>query len=121
MKHLATSLRNNPTDAERHLWRYLRKSQLAGHKFRRQEVLGDFIVDFICLDAKLIVELDGGQHLEQRDKDEARTAYLNSLGYKVLRYWNHQVLNQTPDVLEDIRRYLLSPPPNPLLQGGGTE
>ena len=60
MKKLATSLRNNPTDAERHLWQYLRKSQLAGYKFRRQEVLGEYIVDFVCLKAKLIIELDGG-------------------------------------------------------------
>lgn len=111
MKQLANKLRNNPTDAERHLWKYLRKRQLAGYKFRRQEVFGNYIVDFVSLEAKLIVELDGGQHLEQQDKDRLRTEYLNSLGYRVIRYWNHHVLNQTDDVIADIMAHLSITPP----------
>ena len=87
------------------------KKQLSGFKFRRQEVLGDYIVDFVCLEAKLIVEVDGGQHLEQLGKDIKRTEYLNSLGYKVVRYWNHQVLNETDTVLNDILRNLSITPP----------
>lgn len=121
MRELATSLRNNPTDAERHLWQFLKKSQLSGYKFRRQESLGKYIVDFICIDARLIIEIDGSQHIERKELDKVRTDYLIRLDYKVIRYWNHQVLNQTTDVLEDIRSHLLSPPPSPLLEGGGTE
>ncbi|MDH5445589.1 MAG: DUF559 domain-containing protein [Gammaproteobacteria bacterium] len=121
MKQLARKLRNSPTDAERHIWRYLRKRQLQGYKFRRQEVLGDYIVDFVCLDTKLIIEIDGSQHIEQKNLDNTRTEYLNQLGYKVVRYWNHEVLRQTEEVLADILRHIGSPHPNPPLQGEGMQ
>lgn len=95
------------TDAERCLWQRLRSRQLEGCKFRRQEVIEPYIVDFVCYGPKLIVELDGGQHLEQAEYDAKRTAYLESYGYSVRRYWNNDVLLNTDSVLEDIRCYLL--------------
>ncbi len=106
LKQHAQELRNEPTDTERHLWQYLRSSQLNGCKFRRQEVLGDYIVDFVCFEPKLIIELDGGQHAEQAVYDEERTTYLKGLGYEVMRFWNDEVLTQTKVVLEKIYKYL---------------
>ena len=76
-----------------------------GIKFRRQQTIGGYIVDFISMEKKLIIELDGGQHAEQADYDAARTAYLESEGYRVLRFWNNQVLQQTLDVLTEIERH----------------
>jgi very-short-patch-repair endonuclease len=72
--------------------------QLGAYKFRRQHPIGVYIVDFVCLEQKLIVELDGGQHTEQVEYDEKRSAWLRECGYRVLRYWNHEVL-KTPDVV----------------------
>lgn len=106
LKQRAKELRNNPTDAERHLWQCLRKSQMRGCKFRRQEILGNYIVDFVCFEPKLIVELDGGQHVEQTDCDEVRTRYLNGLGYEVMRFWNDEVFTQTEAVLEKICKFV---------------
>ena len=82
------------TDAERLLWRELRSRQLAGHKFRRQQPLGRYIVDFVCLGKRLIIELDGGQHADgqQSEYDRERTAWLERNGYHVLRVWNHDIL-----------------------------
>ena len=102
MKLLARKLRKESTDAERVLWKHLRNRQLAGHKFRRQEIIGNYIVDFLCLEAKLIIEVDGSQHMEQMNYDNERTEYLQSLGHKVIRFWNHEVLNNTEAVLEKI-------------------
>lgn len=104
-KH-ARALRHRGTDAERHLWRYLRRRQLSGWKFRRQHPLRGYIVDFICLDARLVVELDGGQHLEQADYDARRSRTLNAAGYRVLRFWDDDVLIRTTAVLEAIHRHL---------------
>ena len=106
LKQRARELRNNPTDAERHLWQHLRNSQLHGCKFRRQEVLDRYIVDFVCFEPRLIIELDGGQHSEQQEYDEQRTKYLNGLGFVVQRFWNDEVLNQTEAVLEQICQHL---------------
>jgi len=106
LKHYARELRNNPTDAERFLWRHLRKSQMNACKFRRQEILGSYIVDFVCIDPKVIIELDGGQHQQQIIYDEERTRYLEGLGYHVLRYWNHEVLSSVDVVLDDIFQIL---------------
>jgi len=106
LKQRATQLRNNPTDAELHLWQQLRKSQLLGCKFRRQEVIGNYIVDFVCFTPKLVIELDGGQHLEQKAYDQDRSDYLINLGYKVLRFWNDEVLTQTDIVLDKIYTHL---------------
>ena len=107
MKHLARELRKNQTDAEKLLWSRLRNRRLEACKFRRQEPIGPFIVDFVCLEIKLILELDGGQHSEQRERDDQRTHYLQALGYRVLRYWNHEMLNETDAVLESIRNAVL--------------
>ena len=102
MKSLARSLRHHSTDAERILWRHLRARRLAGYKFRRQVVLEPYIVDFLCLKARLIVEADGGQHLQQVKSDAERSCYLEKLGYKVIRFWNHEILGDIDSVLERI-------------------
>ncbi|MDX8127138.1 endonuclease domain-containing protein [Methylomonas sp. OY6] len=86
MKDLARSLRKNQTDAERVIWQQLRNRQLLGCKFRRQQVIGPFIVDFVCLEPKLVIEVDGGQHAEQQEYDQNRSHYLQRLGYRVLRF-----------------------------------
>ncbi len=102
----ARELRRNQTDAEQLLWRSLKSRQLNGYEFRRQFPVHPYIVDFACLSENLIVELDGGQHTEQLDYDEKRTAFLESKGYRVIRFWNNEVLNQLPDVVEEIARQL---------------
>ncbi len=98
----ARTLRNNMTDAERHLWQRLRCKQLNGHKFRRQFPIGNYIVDFICLDARLIIELDGGQHTENQGYDQARDQWLEDQGFRILRCWNNAVLVQTEELLNTI-------------------
>ncbi|MGB3270627.1 MAG: DUF559 domain-containing protein [Rhodanobacter sp.] len=102
----ARQLRNDSTDAERRLWYFLRRRHLAGHKFRRQYPLAGFIVDFVCIPARLVVELDGGQHLDARAYDERRTAALQGEGYRVQRFWNDDVLLRTDDVVAEIFRVL---------------
>ena len=102
----ARALRKSMTDAERKLWRGLRMRQLHGYKFRRQFSLGSYIVDFVCLEARLIIEVDGGQHVEQKYGDAERDAWLKSQNFHVLRYWNNQVLNELDAVLADIARVL---------------
>ena len=94
----ARTLRKNSTDAERLLWKHLRMRQMGAYKFRRQHPIGVYIADFVCLGKKLIIELDGGQHTEQVEYDENRSAWLKERGYRVLRYWNHDAL-KTPDVV----------------------
>ncbi len=103
----ARALRSNPTEAERALWKHLRVRQIEGHKFRRQQPLGRYIVDFVCLEKRLIVELDGGQHAEQVRSDTNRTAWLEAQGFRVMRFWNHDVLNEIEAVKEAIREALL--------------
>ncbi|BBA35440.1 uncharacterized protein sS8_3503 [Methylocaldum marinum] len=103
MKQLARALRKQQTDAEKLLWSRLRNRQLQGCKFRRQQPIGPYIADFLSLEPKLIIELDGGQHTEQQEQDNQRTRYLQALGYRVLRFWNHEVLNDLDAVLEAIR------------------
>jgi very-short-patch-repair endonuclease len=88
----AIELRKEPTPAERKLWARIRNDQL-GVNFRRQHAVGIYIPDFCSPKAKLIIELDGSQHLEQQEYDNERTKYLESLGYKVIRFWNHEVMN----------------------------
>mgnify|MGYP002277152723 CR=1 FL=1 len=118
---IARELRANSTDAELLLWKHLRNRQLGGYKFRRQLPVGSAIADFLCIDAMLIVELDGGQHADQFAADSVRTARLEAAGYKVIRFWNDQVLTQTEEVLAEILRNLEgnSPHPNPLPEGEG--
>jgi len=102
-------LRNNPTDAERLLWHHLRLRQFAGYKFRRQRPVGAYIVDFICLEKKLVIEVDGGQHSKQKVYDDRRTSWLQSEGLTVLRFWDHEILTQLDDVKQVIWNTLNTP------------
>ena len=94
----AIELRKEPTPAERKLWALLRNDQL-GVNFRRQHAVGNYIPDFVCVQKKLIIELDGSQHLEQQEYDQERTIILDSLGYKVIRFWNNDVTNKIDGVI----------------------
>ena len=100
----ARNLRNNMTSPEVLLWHYLRRNQLSGHRFRRQHPIGRYIADFACIEQRLIIELDGGQHTEQREYDRQRDAYISSRGYRILRFWNDDVLKDMDAVLEEILR-----------------
>ena len=105
-KSSARKLRINATDAEIKLWSALKNRQLGNFKFRRQSPVGKYVADFICHEKTLIVEVDGGQHMEASRKDDERTAWLVSQGYRVIRFWNDQVLEETEAVLEEILRSL---------------
>lgn len=121
----ARRLRRGMTDAERLLWRELRHKQVKGLKFRRQHPVGSYICDFVCIEADLVIEVDGGQHAERRDSDEARTAWLNSQGFRVLRFWNNEILHDIDAVRQAIWSALQqgrADPTNPVPppgQGGG--
>lgn len=96
-------LRNNQTEAEKLFWHQVKAKRFEGHKFRRQYPIGEYIADFICVEAGLIVEIDGGQHCENA-QDEKRTAFLNSLGYKVMRFWNNETMQNMDGVLQALSR-----------------
>ena len=113
----ARALRHNQTDTERELWQLLRRRELAGFKFRRQVPLGEYVADFVCLSERLIVELDGGQHLGRADHDAWQTAWLESQNFRVVRFWNNDVFEQREAVLQTILSSLVTPHPNPLPQG----
>jgi len=98
----ARDLRKNQTDAERVMWQQLRNRRLLNLKFRRQLPIGDYIVDFVSMSLKFIVELDGGQHMDNILYDNQRTRFLNSLGFEVVRFWNHDVLKSKTSVLESL-------------------
>jgi very-short-patch-repair endonuclease len=102
----ARKLRNEPTDAERKLWQILRFRQLQDFRFRRQVPIGPYVADFVCPKTRLIIELDGGQHLELAEYDARRTGQLAGLGYEVVRFWNHDVLLHPEDVADEILRVL---------------
>ena len=102
----ARNLRKKATDAEQKLWSLLRRRQLEDHKFRRQEGIGNYIADFLCYEKRLIIELDGGGHLDTQHRDAKRTQWLESQGYKVLRFWNDAVLKEPEGVLEVIVKEL---------------
>ena len=102
----ARQLRRDQTDAEQTLWARLRDRQLCGAKFRRQHPVGPFVADFCCPQRKLVVELDGGQHAEEVAADHKRSRFLEEQGYRVLRFWNHDVLQNTEAVLERIAEAL---------------
>ena len=104
----AKILRRNLTDAERKLWKYLRAKQFGGLKVRRQEPIGKYIVDFVCYEECLVIELDGGQHSEERNRDDERDRWLRGEGFKVLRFWNNEVLENMEGVLEVIRQNISS-------------
>jgi very-short-patch-repair endonuclease len=113
VKEKARNLRTNLTDAERRLWYHLRDRRLADYKIRRQHPIGPFIVDFICQEAWLIVELDGGQHASQIEEDRNRTVYLEARGFRVVRFWNNQVLSEIQSVLTVILGLLEADFPSP--------
>ncbi|MBN8736804.1 MAG: endonuclease domain-containing protein [Xanthomonadales bacterium] len=108
----ARRLRRDMTDAERRLWHHLRRRQLLGYRFRRQFPIGPYIVDFACIETKLIIEVDGGQHFDATG-DVARTQRLHELGYRVLRFWNNDVLTRTHQVLAVIYEALGTAGPHP--------
>jgi very-short-patch-repair endonuclease len=97
---LAARLRREMTDAERIVWEHLRNRQLEGFKFRRQASIGPYVVDFLCAERCLIIEIDGGQHTAERDA--ARNEYLGVQGYRILRFWNHDVFGTLDGVLQTI-------------------
>jgi very-short-patch-repair endonuclease len=100
-QRIQRTLRKNLTNAEQKLWQRLRGCQVGGFKFRRQHPFENFVLDFVCLDRKLVIEVDGSQHLDSMD-DQKRDALLACAGFRVLRFWNDQVLNETDAVLEKI-------------------
>lgn len=100
--HLQRKLRKTMTDTEKQLWNVLRNRQVEGCKFRRQHPFEGYILDFVCLEKKLVIEIDGGQHAEQVDYDDCRTQQLITAGFSVLRFWNNEVLCQLDGVKEKI-------------------
>ena len=116
-REFARGLRSGGTDAERMLWRHLRNRGLMGNKFRRQRPVGRYIVDFICLEAGLVVELDGGQHASSA-ADAVRTRTLQQQGYRVVRFWNNEVMTQTDAVLAAILDAMSARVPEESLLGG---
>lgn len=112
MLERAKDLRQGMTEAERKLWYHLRAGRFSGAKFKRQKPLGPYIVDFVCLRRKLVIEVDGGQHAERAKRDRARDRWLEQEGFKVMRFWNDDVLQDTEMVLTVILD-ALSPSPSP--------
>ena len=102
-RQFARRLRKSATDAEVRVWSRLRNRNLEGFKFKRQEPIGHYIVDFVCHETKLIIELDGGQHTEPNAYDDRRTGFLIQNGYTVIRFWNNDVLQNTESILESVR------------------
>ncbi len=118
----ARRLRREQTDAEGRLWFRLRQRRLGGFRFRRQFPIGDFIVDFCCREQRLVVEIDGGHHIDQQTTDKTRSALIEARGYRVIRFWNSEVLSNTDEVAEQIFNALTEPSPYPLPgQGEGAE
>ncbi len=118
----ARSLRSRQTDAETLLWPRLRARRLCGFKFRRQVPINGYVVDFVCIEASLVVEIDGGQHGDRIQFDAARSAVLTKSGFRVLRFWNNEVQQRLEDVLTEILRQLQAPPspqPSPASGRGG--
>ena len=98
----ARELRKNLTDAEQALWQIVRGRQVSGCRFRRQAPIGPYIVDFVCLEKRLVIEVDGGQHIERAHYDDVRTAWLEHAGFRVIRFWNNQVLEEVEAVRDAI-------------------
>ena len=117
-KEKSRDLRKNLTDAEQKLWYYIRKEQINGFKFRRQQPIGSYIADFVCQSKKLIIEVDGGQHNDNKNKldDGQRTKYLIDAGYTVRRYWNNEIFENIEGVISNLMEVLDSLPP----RGGGS-
>ncbi len=102
----ARRLRKSMTDVERKLWYALRGKRFGAHKFRRQQPIDKYIVDFICMKSRLIIELDGGQHSARQDHDQRRTAALENLGFQVIRFWNSDMIENMDGVLQEIHSRL---------------
>ena len=119
-KHFtAKVLRKNFTDTERLLWKYLRSKQIGGYKFRRQEPVGSYVVDFVCQEKRIVIEVDGGQHSTERKRDNERDKWLKGQGYKVLRFWNNEVSANIEGSIKSNTRLFESPSPYPSPQGRG--
>ncbi len=115
-------LRLNATDAERKLWAQLSARKVRGVRFNRQFPIGPFICDFVSRSAKLVIEVDGGQHALDVASDKARTAYLQARGYRVILFWNNDVLERIDGVVREIERVLATcPPPTPPASGRGVQ
>src|SRR4051794_3527175 len=117
----AKQLRRDPTDAEKRLWYFLQAKRIGPYKFRRQQTIGRYVVDFVCFAPRLVIEVDGGQHAAPSVYEERRTMAIEAAGYRVLRFWNNDVLEHTEGVLTVIQNTLhegptplTGPPP----QGG---
>ncbi len=123
LKELCRQMRSSPTDAERKLWKILKMGQLNQLRFNRQKPLGNYIVDFYCSKAQLVIEVDGGIHLEkeQRTYDKVRTEFLNDCNLTVLRFWNNEVMDNPEGVYEKIIQAIQESPLAPLLQEGNKE
>ncbi len=118
MLHHAKAMRSNSTVAEQRLWYHLRAHRFMGVKFKRQKPIGRYIVDFVCVERRLIIELDGGQHDAQADYDRCRDTWLRGHGYRLLRFWNNELMLAMESVLERIRLVLMRPQ---CIQGEGDE
>jgi very-short-patch-repair endonuclease len=114
-RNTANRLRANTTGAEQILWRHLRRLDVKGSHFRRQVVIGPYIADFACLAERLIVEVDGSQHGDEEGlrRDETRTRWLQSEGFRVIRFWNNDVMSRTDAVVEAIQTMIAATPPRP--------
>ncbi len=118
---IAKVLRKRPTDAERLLWKHLKARQLESFKFRRQQPIGNYVVDFVCFEKRIVVEIDGAQHAveKEREKDIERDSWFTKQGFRVLRFWNNEVIQQTEGVLEVIKNTcFFHPPLTPPTKGG---
>ena len=102
---LAKDLRKNSTEAEKLVWKHLRAKQFNDLKFRRQQPIGRYIVDFVCFSKRIVIELDGGHHLVEKDKDNERDRWLESQGFRVLRFWNNEVFKNIEGVLLEMSKY----------------
>jgi very-short-patch-repair endonuclease len=114
---LAKNLRKQSTDTEQRLWRHLKTKHIGGLKFRRQQPIGPYIVDFVCFEKKIIIELDGGQHSlpAEMKNDSRRNHWFEAQGYEILRFWDNEVLTNIQGMLEVIEAHSLNHPPlNPL-------
>ena len=119
LTNIARELRKKATEAERVLWGQLSRRKMEGFKFRRQQPIGQYIVDFVNFEKKLIVELDGGQHKIQKNDDKKRDNWFEEQGFRVLRFWNNDVFENLEGILEVVRKILLSPSHSPSHQGRG--
>lgn len=120
---LQRALRKKMTDAEQSLWQLLRGRQISGLKFRRQHPFADYILDFVCLENRLVIEVDGGQHKQQAEYDKKRTQQLEMAGFRVLRFWDNEVLREMESVMDRIwlvvQEIQPHPHPCPPLEGEG--